>query len=703
MKRIMLAFLFASASAFGVEVSTVTQLTNELARINSGESSETTVTLAAGTYDLSTVCMYKDASSGAESALHIAKTIVLEGADATSWRNTADGDAKVVLDAGLARRVILVGANAVKTELRNLTIARGALCSSGAGVYCSAAAANRVVLRNCVVRNNVGATGNDNGSSVYLATARDCRFSGNSAVGGAGRYVMGHSVDFYDSLVECATNTYQVATGTIASNTTFRALRSSQWGTRALDYTKFIDCTVTNKCYGSFSFLKVASGGIVSGCTFTDLASPTAGWGNNMGLPVVDASGGTVFMTNCVFSGIRGASDGTCVRGKATARIVDCVFTNNTQVSGEKERNGGCVAGCSSALADMPVLVDCKFFDNAFVQYRATRAAACCYVSASNCLFVGNSTLDGPGAVYGGVYVKCVFRGNKTTGTDHAEYHQGGSAAKFGSYFGCTFEDNVDITTPTIDGNGASVSPKGGGTVVRASVVSNCVFRNNKSAQQGGAVAYCDSVVDTVISNCYATGYWNAAAYASSLSRCTITGAGRDVVTFGAVTNCLFYGISSADGADHSIIWRQPTEIVSCTIADIADSHMKTFNIYGSTKTAKNTIFRNIGGVSAILAGSTKLNLFNCFYDSLQTSATLSGCTQSTESPFIASNRPEYDPATPYAIRRWKKTLGQGLNDVGFTADDLDRAGNPRLRDGELDIGCYQCMIPPSGMVLLFR
>lgn len=701
MKRIMLAFLFASASAFGVEVSTVTQLTNELARINSGESSETTVTLAAGTYDLSTVCMYKDASSGAESALHIAKTIVLEGADATSWRNTADGDAKVVLDAGLARRVILVGANAAKTELRNLTIARGALCSSGAGVYCSAAAANRVVLRNCVVRNNVGAKGDNNGSSVYLATARDCRFSGNSAVGGAGRYVMGYSVDFYDSLVECATNTYQVATGTIASNTTFRALRSSQWGTRALDYTKFIDCTVTNKCYGSFSFLKVASGGVVSGCTFTDLASPTAGWdGNNkVGLPVVDASGGTVFMTNCVFSGIRGASDGTCVRGKATARIVDCVFTNNTQVSGEKERNGGCVAGYSSALADMPVLVDCKFFDNAFVSKRDTRGAACCYVVASNCTFSGNSTLDGPGAVYGGVYVKCVFEGNKTTGTDHAEYHQGASAAKFGSYYDCIFENNVDITTP---GDPDTSAVKGGGTVVRASVVSNCVFRNNRSACQGGAVAYCGLVVDTVVSNCYATGWNSGTAYRSVLNGCTFTGAGRDVISYCGVTNCLFYGLSSQDGANHSIVWRGPVEIVSCTIADIADEHMKTFNIYGETKSAKNTIFSNIGGISAILAGATQLDLYNCFYDSTSTTVRQHDCTQSVLSPFISSDRPEYDPATPYAIRRWNKTLGRGM-DVGFTAADVDRAGNPRLRDGELDIGCYQCMIPPSGVVIIVR
>jgi hypothetical protein len=31
--------------------------------------------------------------------------------------------------------------------------------------------------------------------------------------------------------------------------------------------------------------------------------------------------------------------------------------------------------------------------------------------------------------------------------------------------------------------------------------------------------------------------------------------------------------------------------------------------------------------------------------------------------------------------------------------DGTDLAGNPRLRDGKVDIGCYQCWLDPVGMV----
>ncbi len=36
-------------------------------------------------------------------------------------------------------------------------------------------------------------------------------------------------------------------------------------------------------------------------------------------------------------------------------------------------------------------------------------------------------------------------------------------------------------------------------------------------------------------------------------------------------------------------------------------------------------------------------------------------------------------------------------------ADGTDLAGNPRLRDGKADIGCYQCWIMPVGSALSIR
>ena len=36
---------------------------------------------------------------------------------------------------------------------------------------------------------------------------------------------------------------------------------------------------------------------------------------------------------------------------------------------------------------------------------------------------------------------------------------------------------------------------------------------------------------------------------------------------------------------------------------------------------------------------------------------------------------------------------------LDWMEDGTDLAGNPRLRDGKVDIGCYQCWLNPVGMV----
>ena len=58
----------------------------------------------------------------------------------------------------------------------------------------------------------------------------------------------------------------------------------------------------------------------------------------------------------------------------------------------------------------------------------------------------------------------------------------------------------------------------------------------------------------------------------------------------------------------------------------------------------------------------------------------------------------------------WSLTLQSPLrgmgNPLGFTVDDFDLAGRPRLReDGAIDVGCYQCWIRPkqTGFTLLFK
>ena len=39
---------------------------------------------------------------------------------------------------------------------------------------------------------------------------------------------------------------------------------------------------------------------------------------------------------------------------------------------------------------------------------------------------------------------------------------------------------------------------------------------------------------------------------------------------------------------------------------------------------------------------------------------------------------------------------------TGWTAADVDLAGKPRLRDGKIDIGCYQA-VPLPGLMLMLK
>ena len=46
--------------------------------------------------------------------------------------------------------------------------------------------------------------------------------------------------------------------------------------------------------------------------------------------------------------------------------------------------------------------------------------------------------------------------------------------------------------------------------------------------------------------------------------------------------------------------------------------------------------------------------------------------------------------------------LGKG-DPLGFTDSGLDLAGRPRLKDGHIDIGCYQCWVNPPGMMMIIN
>ena len=56
---------------------------------------------------------------------------------------------------------------------------------------------------------------------------------------------------------------------------------------------------------------------------------------------------------------------------------------------------------------------------------------------------------------------------------------------------------------------------------------------------------------------------------------------------------------------------------------------------------------------------------------------------------------------------KWSLSLKSpllGLGDASiWSAGDMDLVGNLRLRDGKVDIGCYECWLQPRGMKITFR
>ena len=84
--------------------------------------------------------------------------------------------------------------------------------------------------------------------------------------------------------------------------------------------------------------------------------------------------------------------------------------------------------------------------------------------------------------------------------------------------------------------------------------------------------------------------------------------------------------------------------------------------------------------------------------------ADLGGCVAlGTASPGFNLDK---NPNFPYySLRRSSRACRAGTNAAAF-AGTVDLAGNPRVH-GEgpytVDAGCYECWMPPTGQILIFR
>ena len=420
--------------------------------------------------------------------------------------------------------------------------------------------------------------------------------------------------------------------------------------------------------------------------------------------------------------------------------VTNCVFKNNSAPG-----NGGAVFGGMKAY-------DCKFVGNSVTGSSAGAVAEHC--GLVDCVFDGNTSPNNAGAVTHTMYPisNCIFRANVCQNYGGAIH---GNNDSLGEIVGCHFLTNSAkyqggaiyfsgkgmalVTNCTFSGN-SSVSGNGG-AVYSASTPSSgieglfaCHFEGNDARSYGGAInggyAYGCTFEGSKCSLDYMPG-WDAfgarlekcdlrtgGVVGCSLNACTIradTGSAHGVFYLHenwsvAATNCLIVGTCTNSLRGIVYAYNEPTNtstFVNCTFADIIYSGALLYGSRPAVTNApiefKNCVFSNIRKSNGTGADLTYVNVNygvsfqNCCYGTI-----LDGFKLVDAGGTFQCDNPRFAEEGSHQLRYNSPLRGKGAL-LGWTAADTDLAGNPRLRDGKVDLGCYQCWTNPKNLVIVVR
>ena len=596
-------------SASAVDVSTVEELTNALAKATSG--TEIVIAAKATPYDLSTVACMSRAGH-----LYAAEKVTLRG---------ATGDpADVVLLGSTNRILYLLSAG---NTVRDITF-KGGDCSNNEFTYTKPADLKR-------------------GGAIYMREEKDlsvisnCVFVGNKApFGGAvGSYLDAVSTgerwqgQFFDCVF--TNNTASTKGGAVFNAGLMRKCKfidnrllevsargSAVYQAHWLDDCDFIENGTDTQYYGAvYNVGTVASTNqTVSRCRF--VRNRTKYYGAAIGVESGKGGENTV-VTGCTFDGnsVADASGrGGAIYG--LSNVSNCTFSGNSSGTG--------------GAAALSTLLDCRFFGNEASSSSGGGAVFEC--AASDCTFTGNVAKVGAVASSSSL-VRCAITGNDTYSHD-----QGGQLTSGCSFDSCRIYDESKF---------------------------GIVFARNSF------------VTNTLVSGC--CGGENCTTHFVGLNRgCTVTMVNCTIVSnkftrFGNyynndgdmhVLNSLFFGNTTL------------TEDGGC------DFDRSTTNCLRSIS---NSVFSVVSD-SHVPAGALDAGAANLRY------------TPGSFNPkFVGSG---VDAKNPYALSYKSpcvKTYHGQVQDWMATATDIRGQGYPRLRDGIVDIGCYQCWLRPLGFMMIFR
>ena len=656
-----------------IDVNGIDDLLEKL-RTNNGNSG-VTLRLAAGDYHMPDVPTYTNSTDYGLSSILVYR-LRLVGAGATP-------EATKLIGTGKNRVVQLLG----NGTCENLMITNGRSTDPYGGLGNSTRGGCVVgsgTLTNCVVTGGLGAS--HGGGVAEDVTLRNCRVTGNVAQYGGGTF----HVNAYDTLID-------------------NNRANDDGGGGYADY-RYENCVISNNT-------AVKNGG---GVVNVSLATNTLFVGNS-----ASTSGG----------GAYGTSADSNWKTDLNYHFWNCVFTNN--FSGKY--GGGACHG---------TLHNCKVAGN-----MAKQGGGIHYANAYDSRIGWNTAYRGhAGGSYNStadcILSNCVFFANiASNDTDHAY----GGAIYGGQLEDCEIYGNAVFNTPKNTGSGEY----SGCGVVYLAQLDRCKVHDNYSRYYG-AIYKCTARDCTLWNNLSPDEGHNA--YSSNLIRCDLSGSGtylgsavdsvfhdiggsRTITTesnprlaedktmgvgsisrcFGSFTNCLFRnngtpssGVVLVKG-DSDLF--APGPMVNCTIVSNYISYtFSTLKLARGKQVVKNCVFANNFkaantqsdiSLSGVEGGA--LEFTHSVYGA--SSDVLSSYSDGTlwklgEGGLPSSPRFAHDknPAHPYEPRRSSPLVGRGQKEDWMeTAFDIRGDGFPRLRDGKVDIGCYQSYLPAPGLCLSFR
>ena len=267
-------------------------------------------------------------------------------------------------------------------------------------------------------------------------------------------------------------------------------------------------------------------------------------------------------------------------------------------------------------------------------------------------IFVTNGLylIDSPVDVYKSLMFQSV-NGPKKTSVDGNNYAQ-----CFKLYF-----FNTTISGFTITNGNSGISSDGGGVYCSDTtpVISNCIISGNSTINSGGGVSG-GTVNNSVISENSADNTGGGAGY-STVNNCSINGNSASLgggSSFGIIKNCTIVDNVATNGGG----------VYDCTIYNSIIWSNFAFNVSN--------------------------NYYECDIKYSCSTPLPPGAGNIPDDPEFVCSPPFLNGVEGFQLKSTSPCINAGTN--AFAPMPFDLAGNPRIIDGTVDMGCYEYIWPPQ-------